>query len=484
MPGRPDRARCMSHTADSSTPRSMSQLQLVCVEARRLLQLASPIIITQLSQMSMGVADTVMAGRVSAADLAGIGIGGNLFWPIMLLLSGVLMAVTPSVSQLHGAGREREAGEVVRQALWIALILGSLFAVALRHVEPLYHLIGVDKPAIPIATAYLSWMSWGLVPLMGYFTLRGACDGMSWTRPAMLIALMAITLKIPLNLLFIYGGTWNSPFGPVTLDPRGGIGCGLSSAIVMWFELLAMLYMVGWGRIRHLNILNRFSWPKWTEMAQLFRLGIPIGGSNFLEISLFSVVGLLIARISVDAVAAHQIAMSISSLAFMIPLALGMAATIRVGFCVGSRDYALARLSGFVALGGSLIVAVLSAGIVFFLRFELAGLYTGEGEVLNLAADLLIFVAVYQIFDDAQVTAIGSMRGFKDTRTPLIVAFVAYWIIALPAGAYLGLGSPQFGVQGFWAAMVLGLAVAAVVLILRYDWVSRRPELIERLTSF
>jgi len=320
---------------------------------------------------------------------------------------------------------------------------------------------------------------------MGYFTLRGACDGMSWTRPAMLIALAAITLKIPLNLLFIYGASWEYGAGgeSFSIEARGGVGCGISSAIVMWFELLAMLYVVGSGRIRHLNILSRFSWPKSSEMAQLFRLGLPIGGSNFLEISLFSVVGLLIARISVDAVAAHQIAMSVSSLAFMIPLALGMAATIRVGYNVGAGDFPLARLSGFVALGGALLVAVLSALVIYLLRYRLAGLYTEEVDVLNLAADLMIIVAVYQIFDDAQVTAIGSMRGFKDTRTPVIVALIAYWCIALPTGAYLGLGTPDLGVRGFWAAMVVGLLVAAVVLIWRYDWLSRRPELIQRLTG-
>ena len=167
-------------------------------------RLAAPMILAQVTQMGMGVADTIMAGQVSAVDLAGVALGGNLYWPFILLLSGVIMSLTPSVSQLHGAGRSAEAGEVARQAMWVAGAGGMLLVLFLNNVEPVYRLLEVDERAIPVAVAYLQALSLGVLPVLGYFTLRYLCDGMSWTVPAMWIAAGSLALKIPLNFLFIY----------------------------------------------------------------------------------------------------------------------------------------------------------------------------------------------------------------------------------------------------------------------------------------
>lgn len=425
-------------------------------------------ILTQLSQMGMGVADTIMAGRVSAADLAGVALGGNLFWPVLLLISGIIMSITPSVSQLHGAGRQKEAGKVVQQALWIAAIGGGLLTVVLRNVEPIYHLIGVDPLAIPISVAYLKALSWGLLPLLGYFAMRYLCEGMSWALPAMLIAFSGLMLKIPLNYLFIYGG-----FG---IPAMGGEGCGWSSAIVMWYELIAISLLVAFSRIKVTGVFTHFSKPDFTEIKRLVRLGLPIGATMFLEFSMFSVVTLLIGRLGVDAVAAHQIASNVGGMTFMVPLALGMAASIRVGFNVGSNDIPGARLSGWVAINVSLAFAAIAAVAVFFSRDFIAGLYSTELPVLILATDLLLFIVVYQFFDDAQVTATGALRGFKDTRTPLWVAIFAYWFIGLPIG--IAIGSGWFpvdgfqGVRGYWVGLVVGLVVASVILVARFRWLS------------
>src|SRR5262245_18888950 len=198
--------------------RSQSWSPMARREFGALTALAVPMIVTQLSQMGMGVADTIMAGRVSAADLAGVALGGNLFWPAMLFMSGVIMSVTPSVSQLHGAGREAEVGDVVRQALWLAIAGGVLAIVLLGYTENILHAVGVDPAAIPVAVGYIRALRWGMLPVLGYFTLRYLCEGMSWTTPAMLIAVVGLLLKVPLNLLFIYGG-----FG---IPGQGGIGCG------------------------------------------------------------------------------------------------------------------------------------------------------------------------------------------------------------------------------------------------------------------
>ena len=215
---------------------------------------------------------------------------------------------------------------------------------------------------------------------------------------------------------------------------------------------------------------------------------MPIGVTTFLEFSMFSVVTLLIGRMGVDAVAAHQIASNVGGMTFMVPLALGMAVSIRVGFNVGANDLAAARRSGSVAISVALVFAFVAAGLVFFSRELIAGLYTTEIPVLLLATDLLLFVVAYQFFDDTQVTAIGALRGFKDTKTPLWVAILSYWAIGLPVGVVLGFGwldiETFVGVRGFWVGLSVGLLVAAVILTARFRWLSRAEHRIAELAGY
>ncbi|MBX3706203.1 MAG: MATE family efflux transporter [Pseudomonadales bacterium] len=449
---------------------------MVRTELAQLLRLAFPIILTQLSQMGMGVADTVMAGRYGAVDLAGVALGGGVFWPLIMLCAGVLMAITPSVSQLHGGGEQARAGEVIRQAGWIALGAALLVIVALRSAERLFGFIEVDPSAIPVAVDYLDAIAWGVPPLLGYFALRYLCEGMSWTLPAMVIAFTGLLLKLPLNYLFMHGFT----LGPLTVEAMGGAGCGWASALIMWVEFVVLAAIVARSRMRVTGLFARFSVPDPREIGRLVRLGLPIGLTTFLEISLFSVVSLLIGRLGVEALAAHQIAMNVGGLAFMIPMALGIAVSIRVGFNVGAKDLAGARRSGRVAIGVSFAFAAVAAVLLLGAREWVAGLYTTDSAVLVLAAELMVFVALWQFVDDTQVTAIGALRGFKDTRVPLLIALLAYWIIGLPVGVVLGFGYVEIeafgGVRGFWVGFCAGLFVAAVVLVARFAWLSGRDD--------
>ncbi|MEM8768390.1 MAG: MATE family efflux transporter, partial [Pseudomonadota bacterium] len=204
----------------------------------------------------------------------------------------------------------------------------------------------------------------------------------------------------------------------------------------------------------------------------------------FMEISLFSVITLLIGRLGAEAVAAHVIASNVGGITFMVPLALGMAVSIRVGFNVGAGDLPAAQRSGWVAIGLSLVFALFAALIVFTFRETLAGLYSSEAAVVLMAADLLIFVALYQFFDDSQVTAVGALRGFKDTRATMWIAMLSYWGVGLPVGIVLGFGLVEIegltGVRGFWVGLIAGLGVAALILVSRFRWLSDRPEQIRR----
>jgi len=451
-------------------------------EVKTLGLLSLPMIFTQLAQMGMGVADAVMAGRVSAADLAGVSLGGSLYWPLMLFVSGIIMAVTPSVSQLHGSGRTEKTGEVVRQAFWLVLIGGGLAILGIGFAGELFTLVGVDSRGIPIAVEYLSWARWGLVPVLGYFALRYLCDGLSWTLPAMVIAGTALLLKIPLNYLFIFGFS----LGSCEFAGMGGAGAGPATAIIMLFELIAMLLVVRYSRIRQSGFWERFSPPNVDEILRLLKLGLPIGLAMFFEMAVFSIVTILIGRIGIEAVASHQIATSVTGIMFMVPLALGMAASIRVGFNVGRQDYVAARRSGLVALTLSMACSVFAVSVMLLARSQIAGLYTQDLEVLAIASTLMLFAACFQPFDNLQVTSLGALRGYKDTRFPMVAALTAYWGVALPVGAVLGfglLGLPELGVYGFWTALAVGLGLAAIVLSLRFNRLSQNPALIENFAQ-
>ncbi len=441
-------------------------------EFRTLGVLAVPIIITQLAQMGMGVADAIMAGRVSATDLAGITLGGNLYWPLMLLMSGIVMAVTPSVSQLHGAGRIGSAGAVVRQALWIAVCGGGALVVLLQNVEPAYRLVGVDERAIPIAVAYLSAASLGLPAMLAYVALRCLCEGMSWTRPAMFIGLSMLAIKVPLNWLFIYGHPG------LGIPAMGGVGCGWATAIVMAYSLVAMCTVVAVSRARTSGVFSTFSGPNATEIGRLLKLGLPIGLALFVEVAFFSAATLLIGRLGVEIVAAHQVAFNIVGVSFMVPLALGMAATIRVGFNVGADNPVGARRSAWVAASTTLVWGVTIATALLIWRRDFVALYTTETDVIELAAGLLLIGALFQVFDCSQATVMGALRGYKDTRAPMFIALVAYWLVGLPVGATLCfgvLGIPGIGVHGLWWGLVAGLAVVASALFARLALISGDP---------
>ena len=447
-------------------------------EFRSLGVLAVPIIITQLAQMGMGVADAIMAGRVSATDLAGIALGGNLYWPLMLLMSGIVMAVTPSVSQLHGAGRAGDSGAVVRQALWIAVCGGATIAVLLQNIGPVYRLLGVDERAIPVAAGYLRAASLGLPMMLAYVALRCLCEGMSWTRPAMFIGLSMLAIKVPLNWLFIYGQP------ALGIPAMGGVGCGWSTAIVMACSLIVMLIVVSVSRMRESGVFSAFSWPDPAQIGRLLRLGLPIGLALFVEVAFFSGATLLIGRLGVETVAAHQVAFNIVGVTFMVPLALGMAATIRVGFNVGANDFAGASRSAWVAASTAIAWGVVFAATLLTWRYELVGLYTNETDVIQLAAGLLLLGALFQVFDGPQATVMGTLRGYKDTRAPMMVALVAYWLIGLPVGVTLCfgfLGIPGIGVHGMWWGLVAGLAVVACALFARLARISNDPVRVAQL---
>ena len=446
-------------------------------ETGSLLHLAWPLLAAQLAQMGMGVVDTIMAGRVGADDLAGVSLGGSVMWPMMMLITGVLQAVTPSVSQLRGANKYNEIGEVIRQALYMAAVGAVLIVLVLVNIAPFYTLLEVDPDAVKISVAYLKITAIGMPAVMGYFVLRFLCEGMGYTRPAMLIAVSALLLKIPLNLVFIHGY--------LGAPAMGGVGCGVATAIVMWFEFFVICLVACGKRFDIVGWQKTWSAPELSRIVALLKIGAPIGATMFFEMGMFSFITILLGRFGSEIIAAHTIAMNLGGLTFMFPLALGMATTIRVGFHVGSGDLAAAQLTSKVAISLTIAAAALLAVFVVSFRAQVAGLYSSEAQVLALATSLMAFVAVYQLFDNVQATVLGALRGYKDTQVPMMITLVGYWLVGIPVGCVLGFGwiREPMGVYGFWVALVVSLAVVAIGVCARLVWLSQNPNRIHRLSA-
>ena len=442
----------------------------IWTELRGLLLLATPIIVAQLAHTAMGFVDTVMAGRVSPQDLAAVALGNSIWVPVFLLMTGVLLATTPKVAQHFGAGRQAEIGALVRQALWLSLAVGLAAATLLWNAEIVLRLMDVEPGLIAPTMGYLQAVACGFPAVALYHVLRCFSDGLSHTRPSMVLGLLGLLLNIPANYVFIYG-----KFG---LPAMGGVGCGWATALVMVFMLLGMLWWVKWAPFyKPSQLFSRFEWPRWQAIRRLLEIGVPMGIAVFAEVSIFSVIALLIGGLGASVVAGHQIALNFTSMVFMIPYSLGMAATVRVGQALGRGQPREARFAAAVSMGAALGYACLSASAMLLLREQIAQIYSPDPTVIAIAASLIVLAAFFQFSDAVQVTAAGALRGYQDTRMTMILTLFAYWGVGLPVGYALGLssllGEPS-GPRGLWQGLIVGLSVAAIMLAIRLAGCARR----------
>jgi MATE family multidrug resistance protein len=447
---------CLVIARESRFSRSMREL-------RALLVLALPIMIAQLSHSAMGFVDAVMAGRVGPRDLAAVALGNSIWVPVYLLMTGILLATTPKVAQRFGAGQVSEIGPLVRQALWLALVVGITAGIMLWNAKPILVVMGVDPELVGPSMVYLYGIGCGIPSVALYYVLRCFSDGLGRTRPSMMIGVLGLLLNIPLNYIFIYGH-----FG---LPALGGAGCGWATAVAMWCMFFAMLAWVRWAPVyKNAGLFSHFEWPRWEPIQRLLSVGLPIGIAVFAESSIFAVIALLIGSLGADVVAGHQVALNFSSLTFMIPYALAMAVTVRVGHSLGAGDPRQARFVAGVGILTALAFACVAAVLMYQLRTEIASIYSRDSAVIGVASALIVFAALYQFSDAVQVTAAGALRGYQDTRVTMVMTLFAYWGIGLPVGYALGLshwlGEPS-GPKGLWQGLIVGLTCAAVMLSIR-----------------
>ncbi len=438
----------------------------VLKEAGALLRLGLPLIGAQLASIGMGVTDTVMAGNLSPLALAAVAVGGSLWMLVALFVIGLMMAVTAFVSHLFGAGKNEEIGRFVRQASWFGQILACFCFLVIRNADPVLYFLEVDPEIVPVTLGYVDAISWGLPALCALTVLRYFSDGVSRTRPILLISFLGLAVNVGANYVFIYGR--------LGLPAMGAVGCGWASALVTWMMFGCMLaYVASSKHYRRFHLFGRFDWPRWADLTAIVRLGLPIGISVFLEASMFSVVALLMGSLGTSTVAAHQIAVNIASVTFMIPLGLSMAITVRVGQAMGRRDPAAASQSGFVGVGMAVLIMAVAAILLVSFPDFIVGIYSDDEAVRIVAIELILMAALFQLSDGAQVAGSGALRGLKDTAVPMLITLVAYWAVGIPIGYTLGIAW-SMGPRAMWVGLIAGLSVAALCLNSRFYFVIRR----------
>ena len=439
-------------------------------ESRALYRLALPILIAQVSQTAMTLVDTIMAGQVSATDLAAVSVASSFWLPVILFVQGIIMALTPIVAQLNGAQRRTEIPGAVCQGFWVGA-LTIIPAMALLYFSPLLlHLMNVEPELARKTAGFLHAILWGIPAYVFYQLLRNYTEGLSHTLPTMFIGFIGLMINIPANYILIYG-----KFG---FPAMGGVGCGVASALVFWAMSLAMwLYVRRSSTYVSCRPFTRWVSPNWAQMARIFKLGFPIALALFCEVTLFTLVALLLSPLGSQIVASHQVALNFSSLIFMLPLSLGFAVTIRVGHSIGEKEPDKARIATLTGLGIGLMLALLTALFTVLAREWIAEQYSQDAMVIALASHLMLFAAIYQLSDTVQVVSSGALRGYKDTRMIFFITMLAYWGLGLPTGVILGLTDwvcPKMGPAGFWIGFIVGLTSAALLFGIRLRLIFRQ----------
>lgn len=459
----------------STTVASAPVSHPIRTEVATLWRLSWPMLVGQLATVGMGVADVAMTGHVSAAELAAVSLGTSLWIIILVTVMGIMMAVNSVVAHEMGAGRPDRIAHSVRESLWMGVIVGVGGCVAANLCTLFFDHIGLDPAVAGRASTFLHIISLGMPAFACYRALYGYTTSINQTKPIMVIALCGLLYNVVVNWLLIFGH-----FG---LPKLGALGCAVSTASGVWLMLLAMVLWVRASPVyRATYPFTRWEGPNWQEIGGMLKLGLPIGVTQFAEVSAFGVVSLLVARFGVVQVSAHQIALNFTSLVFMVPLSFGIGALTRVGQSMGEGNAVRARFVAWVGTGMCIAFGLISALCILLFRWQIVALYTSDPQVQAAGATLLLFAALFQLSDSTQVAAASAIRGYKVTRAPMVIQMFAFWGVALPIGWILGLAPAWFpwspatpmATTGFWIGLVVGLTVAALLLAGSLNRLSKR----------
>lgn len=431
------------------------------------LKILIPILVTQVTLSLMTFFDTMMSGQASAADLAGVAIGSSIWIPVQTGLSGILMGITPIISQLIGAGHKEKVGFHVVQALWLAIAVGAAVLIIGGFViSPLLNGMALEDKVHHVAFYFLVSLSTGIIPLFGYVVLRSFIDSLGQTRMSMIITLISLPINVGVGYVLV--------FGHLGFPKLGGIGSGIATAFTYWSIFLISIFIThkvepfsSYGVFRK---LHRVSLDKWKE---LMKIGLPIGFAIFFETAVFAGVTLFMSQFDTLTIAAHQAANNFASTLYMLPLSICLALTILVGYEAGASRLKDSKQYALIGISTALALSLVNAVILMLLRENVATIYSRDSEVIALIAHFLIYAIFFQISDAIATPIQGVLRGYKDVNPAFWITLLAYWIIGLPLG-YVLANYTSWGPYGYWLGLIIGLGIAAILLFQRLFAVQRK----------
>lgn len=434
-------------------------------ELRASFALAWPLIVAQLAQNLLFTTDVVLMGWLGPKYLAAGTLAGAFLIPFQLTGIGIVGAVAPLVAQARGRGDTKAVRRIVRQGFWVAILVATLLVPIVLSIRPIYLALGQDPEVTLLAESYMFAGFWMLYPALGIMVVRSFLSAFAATRVILVITVIGVIINAAVAYTLIFGH-----FGFPRLELRGA---ALATGFVNLFMFLGLLaYTQTHRKLKRFHILVRFFKPDWPRFREILKVGLPIGLTVAAEVGLFSIAAILMGRLGTNETAAHAVALQLASTAFMVPLGLGMAATVRVGLAYGRGDAEGVRLAGwsaivmgtgFMALTAALFLAVPHALVAIFLDSS----DPANATALMLAATYLGIAGIFQLVDGAQVVAAHSLRGLSDTRTPMLLAIFGYWFVGLPTAYVLGFVFNLRGV-GVWIGLAVGLAFVAMLLVSRF----------------
>lgn len=434
------------------------------------LRLAAPMALTQLGQVAMMTTDLALLGRLGDEVVAATALAHTVLFAAFTVGMGLMAAVAPLASQAYGARQPRMVRRALRVGLWAAVLAGVPLTALQLWGRDILLALGQTPEAAALAGRYLAGLGWSLVPAWAFMALRNFMSAVNRPEPALWITLAAIPANALLAYALIYGA-----FGLPELDL---LGAGLATTMVNLGMCAAAVWVCYARRpFKKYRVLGRFWRADWRLLAKLVEVGAPISGTFMLEFGVFAAAALLMGTIGTTALAAHQIALQTAAIMFMVPFGISLAATVRVGHAAGRRDAAATRRAGFAALAlGAAFMAAMTL-LVALTRHAIPLLFLGAAapnaaETAALAATLLLLGMSFFVADGVQTVASGALRGLNDTRVPLLFAVVSFWLIAFASSYWLAFAA-GLGAVGVWIGLSLGLAVYAVLLVWRFQALTR-----------
>jgi MATE family multidrug resistance protein len=413
----------------------------------------------------MGVIDSIMVGEIGAVPLAGASLGNSLFILVFIIGLGVAMAVTPLIAILVGAKRFSECGVYFRQSLIVNMSLGFILMSITFFCSDFFGLINQPLDVAEQASSYAKIVAFSILPAMLFHTYKQFIEGFSIMKPAMIIAISANVINAFINWVLIYGN--------LGLPALGLDGAGWATFGSRVFMVIAIIFYVKRKTtFKDYDLKFHFRNINFSIIKKILRIGLPSGLQYFFEVGAFTLAVMMIGWLGTNPLAAHQIAINLASISFMAVLGISSAGAIRVGNAVGKQSISEVRKAGFTAIFlGALVM--FTAGLIFItLRNFLPTLYIDDKEVIRITSSLLVIAAMFQISDGIQGVGIGVLRGLTDVKIPTIITFIAYWVLALPIAYLLGFNF-NYGVEGIWIGLFLGLTVSAVLLTIRFNFKSK-----------